>query len=396
MNDERLFEQLAAHAGPADVDPGFEDHLYAVLQREMRRTGRVPRPIVLLAAALLLALAVGAAALVGSGLVRLPDLSGGSAARLAYGIDGDIYVADWDGTNPVRIADGVPPGPGPECNFWGEGSMWSPDGRYFAYRSGCGNPGTVYLHDAEGNPVTSFPGYGWLISWSPDSTRVATWVEPYETIGIYGIDGERHSLLTLPAGHPVQGDYDPVWSPDGGSVFLPLAPEPEGSSEIWELPIDGGAPQRVPDEDPRSNWNSWYSPDGAQVAFVDDNGALVVAAADGTGSRVVTSGLEPYGNPLWSPTGDRIAFSWTGSPVGFWPDQEVRVVEVATGALTTLATDNGIDVFRVIGFSPEGDRILFTWPEADSLWSADADGSGIQLLVRGTNWADWQPLLPGS
>lgn len=75
MNDERLFERLAAHAGAADVDPGFEDHLYAVLQREMRRTGRVSRPIMLLAAALLLAMAIGATALVGSGLVKLPDLT---------------------------------------------------------------------------------------------------------------------------------------------------------------------------------------------------------------------------------------------------------------------------------------------------------------------------------
>ena len=112
MNDERLLERLAAHAGPADVDPGFEDHLYAVLQREMRRTPRVPRAIVLLAAALLLALAIGATALVGSGLVKLPDLLGGSAARLAYAFDGDMYVADWDGANPVRVAEGVPPGRG--------------------------------------------------------------------------------------------------------------------------------------------------------------------------------------------------------------------------------------------------------------------------------------------
>ena len=27
--------------------------------------------------------------------------------HLAYGLDGDIFVADWDGRNPVRIADGL-------------------------------------------------------------------------------------------------------------------------------------------------------------------------------------------------------------------------------------------------------------------------------------------------
>jgi hypothetical protein len=57
---------------------------------------------------------------------------------LAYGVDGDIYVAEWDGSNAVRIADGRPPN---ECGafdysgeYWGEGPIWSPDGRYLAYR----------------------------------------------------------------------------------------------------------------------------------------------------------------------------------------------------------------------------------------------------------------------
>ena len=55
----------------------------------------------------------------------------GSLGRLAYGIDGDIYVADADGSNPVRIADGAP-APG-NCGGYG-GGVWSPDGRYLAYR----------------------------------------------------------------------------------------------------------------------------------------------------------------------------------------------------------------------------------------------------------------------
>ena len=33
----------------------------------------------------------------------------GSSGALAYGVDGDIYVAHWDGSNAVRIADGRPP-----------------------------------------------------------------------------------------------------------------------------------------------------------------------------------------------------------------------------------------------------------------------------------------------
>ena len=57
------------------------------------------------------------------------------AGALTYGVDGDIYVADWDGSNPVRIADGRPP---TDCDgigeYFAEESIWSPDGRYLAYR----------------------------------------------------------------------------------------------------------------------------------------------------------------------------------------------------------------------------------------------------------------------
>lgn len=74
MTDERRFELLAAHAGPADVAPGFEDHLYAMLLQERRRSGRLARPALLLVAVLLAALAISAAVAVGSGVVELPWL----------------------------------------------------------------------------------------------------------------------------------------------------------------------------------------------------------------------------------------------------------------------------------------------------------------------------------
>src|SRR5512132_2344832 len=58
----------------------------------------------------------------------------GSMGSLAYGVDGDIYVADWDGSNPVRIANGVPNVCGGTFEYWAEGPTWSPDGNYLAYR----------------------------------------------------------------------------------------------------------------------------------------------------------------------------------------------------------------------------------------------------------------------
>jgi hypothetical protein len=71
MNDEMLFERLASHEGPAALDRAFEERLYSILEREMRR-GRSLRPALLLAATLVLVLTITAAIAVGSGLIT-PD-----------------------------------------------------------------------------------------------------------------------------------------------------------------------------------------------------------------------------------------------------------------------------------------------------------------------------------
>ena len=318
-----------------------------------------------------------------------------STGRLAYGIHGDIYLADGDGKHPVRIADGIPDGDAVCGQYGGEGSLWSPDGRYLAYRgdvpSGAGQcQGTVNISDPAGHRVASFPGEGWLISWSPDSTRVATWVHLGSTIGIYGLDGARQALLSLPAGLMAPGDFDPLWSPDGSSLLLPIG---------VEIPVDGSTPRRLPADDPRSQWNATYSPDGAHVAYISRDGtaSLGVAAADGSHAQVLT----PTGvsNAVWSPTGDRIAFdSVTGvGTTDMGPATELDVVDVARGTVTSLAGKGGADSINVLEFSPEGDQILFSRTDANnvsSLWSVRSDGSDPHLLVAGTFQGDWQALSP--
>jgi Tol biopolymer transport system component len=322
-----------------------------------------------------------------------PTPSRGSVGALAYGVDGDIYVADPDGTNAVRIADGRPP---TDCGglgeYWGDGPIWSPDGRYLAYRhTDCDGPQDwwdVVISDPEGNVVASFPSEGWLISWSPDSTRVATWVRWGETLAVYGLDGERQAALTLPPGLMAPGDYDPVWSADGASLMVPHG---------VEIPLDGSTPRKLPWADQHEG-EAWYSPDGSRVAYTThtpleglvlrfgehQGGSFVVAAADGSNAQEVFG--EFVWDPTWSPAGDRIAFtSGQGS--------ELRVLDVATGTVTLLTEKDWPKfTFSVIDFSPEGDRILFSKADdygVSSLWSINADGSNLRRLVAGTALGDW-------
>lgn len=332
--------------------------------------------------------------------VPIPPVPG-SLGKLAYVSDGDIYVADPDGSNPVRIADGAADERG--CaNYWAEGPMWSPDGRYLAYRgpatggdraaSDCSVGETVYISDSTGRRLTSFPAEGWSVAWSPDSTRVAVWVKFGGNIGIFGLDGVRRALLTLAPECSLGGDFDPVWSPDGASLLI---------TKGCEIPVDGSAPRQLPPDDPRSQVFAEYSPDATKIAFISQDG-LAVADADGSQVRVLVPGaLEvwgpgPYRGPLWSPTGDRIAF--VIKPIG--RAEELRVVDVESRTVVSLADLGGRGDASVLGyvtFSPEGDQILFTRPDGEggySLWSVHADGSDAHRLVKGAFWGDWQKLIP--
>ena len=139
----------------------------------------------------------------------------------------------------------------------------------------------------------------------------------------------------------------------------------------------------------------------------------MIAKADGTelrvlaGAQTADNGGGPgaaYEQPVLSPTGDQVAFIWSPALYDQTSDPslntyELRVVDVASGTVTTLASASGALPLAPIRFSPEGDRILFSRTEpnnATSLWSVKADGSDAQLLVTGTGWGDWQWQPPGS
>jgi Tol biopolymer transport system component len=330
----------------------------------------------------------------------------GSLGRLAFELDGDIYVADWDGANRVRITDTVRPGAEDVCaGYWVDGPAWSPDGRHLAYRGdkdsgdtrpgGCSMSTTVTISDPSGRGIASFPSFGWRIAWSPDSSRVATWVDFGRTLGIWGLDGVRQALLTLPPEFELTGDYDPVWSVDGTSLLL----------NGVEIPVDGSTPRLLPPDDPRSQLQFAFSPNGADIAYVSPEG-LSVAAADGSRARqLVSHGLEDTGawwyGAVWSPAGDQIAF--VNQPGGESSDRsrvnELALVDVATGTLVPLADMGGglHEYSSKITFSPEGDQILFTRIDATgakSLWRIRTDGSDLRRLVAGSEWGEWQTLSP--
>lgn len=313
--------------------------------------------------------------------------------RLAFERAGAMYVTDADGRNPVQIVPG-PPVHG-RCGDWG-GPVWSPNGRYLAFR--CG-PTTVTIADARGSVISTFrAGLGWHVAWSPDSTRIAVWARRLDSpryhaaVAIYGIDGLLLNALPVPRGF--SGDYDPTWSPDGQSIL----------ADNVEVPVDGGRARTVPDGDVQAFCCPIaYSLDGTRAAYVESS-ALVVSPIDDAASAMPVA--DDAEKPVWSPVGDRIAFNETVGEsyqiADGGPANGIRIVDLSSGTVTPVYTAGTGYAVNLLGFSPDGARILFCRMDAvpfsksdhnlhSQLWSVGIDGSHPGRLARGAALGEWQP-----
>jgi dipeptidyl aminopeptidase/acylaminoacyl peptidase len=239
---------------------------------------------------------------------------------------------------------------------------WSPDGRtlsYVATRTGA-QPRLMALDRTSGRArtIVTLPKPPSRIAWSPDGTMIAfvrfvpgtapqlgtvpkkpgsaKWAEPlrvYDRLrwqtdddGVLPFGAEQVFMVPARGGAPRQvtmGDYPLgkiAFDRDGHSLIADsnCDPDPDHAidgGDLWRLPLDGSAPQRLlahkgPDESPAP------SPDGSMIAWIGSDlptgggwstPRLHVAATDGSGHRVLTAGLDaPVSNPVWDADGKSV------------------------------------------------------------------------------------------
>ena len=415
---EKMLAQRAGPGAPADLIPSIAAAIESTGQRAPGLLGAVSGrgasrtrrdPGTLTSRRILQVAAVGMAVVVvaaGAGLfLRLsPALIGGpsSPPSIAPVPSSSVAPSPSPSPSPSPIAT---PRPAAVVAFI----------RYVSRANPMAETGRVWIVGTDGTGAHElFPG-GTTdqtgVAWSPDGTRLV-----YSESGkLYLTDASGTEPQPLDTGCVSScSDTSAAFSPDGTRLVLRRGLADGLTWTIATLDLASGRvlelTSTAPDYYERPRWSS----DGKQIVFsrqdkFGNGSAVFIVDADGRNLRRLSPASLPARLPDWSPDGSRIVFT----------SLVIKYVQVAGTNTQQMSQDvytvhpDGTDLRRLtsdansIGatWTPDG-RILFaTGCRGDcaatgGLWTMDADGTNVKLLVPGGSGLDaalygvdaaWQP-----
>ena len=193
----------------------------------------------------------------------------------------------------------------------------------------------------------------------------------------------------------IGGRDAPQWHPDGARIaFLGSF---GGALGLWEIDAAGGEPRRLIEDvslvgvGSTASQNPLWSPTGEHVAYVSSKGGApeIWLWSPQQSRNVALTSLGGRINSMnWSPDGRRIAFA-----ADRYGSEDIYVVAEPSGEVTRLTSHPDYEVFPT--WTPDGRHVVFDrlddrWLDHDVL-AVPADGSAEpRLVVRDADFFDYR------
>ena len=381
--------------------------------------------------------------------MRDPHIANG---RIVFSYQGDIWIANADGTSPGRLITH----PATEIS-----PRFSPDGAWVAFSSDrMGNMDVWVVPSTGGEPrqLTYFTGGDEVEYWTPDGRGIVITTQR----GSHPF-GSPLYIVPLDGGLPVPMDMDfaragmirqdgrmvvftrenksetrlgyrgnnsadlyvqdtgtkkitqltdvdlskfrehvqdghPMWGADGNIYFVS---ERTGIFNFWRIDPAGGAPVQVTQF--RSGGVKWpaISPDGRTIIFTQDYELHVMDVPGGQPRKLpVLAAVDPIENPIELVTSENRADGFAPSPDGSMLAVDYRgeifvvPAEADLGEKARLTRSARRDRFQQ--YSPNGSMMAFISDESgdEEVWVADIAGGARRRLSRHASYKSqlvWAP-----
>ncbi len=190
------------------------------------------------------------------------------ARKLAFERNGAVWVANFDGTNPKKIAAGVRPDisrDGTRLAFNTESAEGKPFERRIAVADLAGGQVTVF------NSLPSNNSYG--PKWSPDGTKLLFEIMDSENwqLGVANADGSGFQYVRIPG--VTVGLFNPgCWAEDGKSIYT------QDLAAVYQIDLSGGVLKKweitkmIAGGDMSSESSVVVSPDGSTLLMEAEMG----------------------------------------------------------------------------------------------------------------------------
>ncbi|MBN1351264.1 PD40 domain-containing protein [candidate division KSB1 bacterium] len=224
-------------------------------------------------------------------------------------------------------------------NFINNGPALSPKGDKIVFLSDRSDYFDIYLMSAidgrilkklvSGQQTSNLEELHWLqsgLSWSPDGQYVAFSAKAGEEDALHIVD-VRRAKITRSLKFGIDGIFTPSWSPKGDEIaFVGIQ---NGFGDIYAVNLETEKLRRITNDKFSDIEPSW-SPDGSKLIFVSDRGEhtsteydeqfriqdidfrnldIYIIEADGSHIERITDTPELEHYPVFSPTGDKFAFT---------------------------------------------------------------------------------------